>query len=293
MKALDRKLDYPDLHLARYGVAAAEGDIAEMKRQVAWADDNGELEDVFLSAQADTQAFYGNLGAARQLSRRAIESAQREGKGETAALWRMNEALREAEFGNWGVARRGAAAAMTLVPTREVQTLAALALAQSGDVRQAKKLSDDLARRYPLDTLINGYWLPTILATIELEHNNPAQAVHLLQATSSYELGTVLFTPQSSAPLHPAYVRGQAYLRLHRGKEAAAEYQKFIDHWGAVRNFPTGALARLGLARAYAMQGDSAKARAAYHNFLTLWKDADTDIPILKQAKMEYARLQE
>ena len=202
----------------------------------------------------------------------------------------MNEALREAEFGNWLVARRKAAAALALASTRDVQTLAALILAQSGDTVQARKMSDDLARRYPLDTLINGYWLPSIRAAIEVDRNNPAEAIHLLQGAASYELGAV--TADWAAPLHPAYVRGESYLRLHRGKEAAAEYQKFVDHWGAVRNFPLGALARLGLARAYAMQGDSAKARIAYQDFLTLWKNADPDIPILKQAKAEYAKLQ-
>jgi hypothetical protein len=277
------------LHVARYSVAAAERDTAEMRRQVAWANDNGELEDVFLSAQADTEAFYGHLDKARQFSRRAIESAQRAAKGETAALWEINEGLREAEFGNWRAARHSVAAALALAATRDVQTLAALILAQSGDAVQARKMSDDLARRYPLDTLVNGYWLPTIRAAIELDDNNPAEAIKLLQGAESYELGAV--TADWAAPLHPVNVRGGAYLRLHRGKEAAAEYQKFVDHWGAVRNFPLGALARLGLARAYAMQRDSAKARIAYQDFLTLWKDADPDIPILKQAKAEYAKL--
>jgi len=207
-------------------------------------------------------------------------------------MWQMNESLREAEFGNWQVARHGAAAALAVASTRDLQTMAALILAQSGDSGQAQTMSDNLARRYPLDTLIDGYWLPTIRAAIELDHNDPAEAIHLLQGAASYELGAVLFTADWAAPLHPAYVRGEAYLRVHRGKEAAAEYQKFVDHWGAVRNFPLGALARLGLARAYAMQGDSAKAHTAYQYFLTLWKDADPDIPILKQAKAEYAKLQ-
>ena len=280
------------MHVYLYGVAAVQGDAAEMRRQVDWANGKAGIEDILLAAQADTEAFYGRLGEAREFSRRAIESAQRARNRETAALWQMNEALREAEFGNWQVARHGAAAAMALASTRDVQTLAALALAQSGDAGQAQKMSDDLARRYPLDTLINGYWLPTIRAAIELDHNNPAEAIKLLQAAAPYELGAVLFTAEWAAPLHPAYVRGEAYLRLHRGKEAAVEYQKFVDHWGAVRNFPLGALARLGLARAYAMQGDPAKAHTAYQDFFALWKDADPDIPILKEAKAEYAKLQ-
>jgi len=291
-KMLESKRDYPDAHVYLHGVAAAQSDAAEMLKQVAWAKGKVGIEDILLARQADTEAFYGRLGEAREFSRRAIESAQRAGKKEAAVMWQMSESLRESEFGNGQVARHGAAAALAAASTRDLQTMAALILAQSGDAGHAQKMSDDLARRYPLDTLIDGYWLPTIRAAIELDHNNPAEAIHLLQGAASYELGAVLFTADWAAPLHPAYVRGEAYLRLHRGKEAAAEYQKFIDHWGAVRNFPLGALARLGLARAYAMQGDSAKAHTAYQGFLTLWKDADPDIPILKQAKAEYAKLQ-
>ena len=291
-KMLESKRDYPDAHVYLHGVAAAQRDAAEMLKQVAWAKGKVGIEDILLARQADTEAFYGRLGEAREFSRRAIESAQRAGKKEAAVMWQMNESLRESEFGNGQVARHGAAAALAAASTRDLQTMAALILAQSGDAGHAQKMIDDLARRYPLDTLIDGYWLPTIRAAIELDHNNPAEAIHLLQGAASYELGAVLFTADWAAPLHPVYVRGEAYLRLHRGKEAAAEYQKFIDHWGAVRNFPLGALARLGLTRAYAMQGDFAKDHTAYHEFLTLWKDADPDIPILKRAKAEYAKLQ-
>jgi eukaryotic-like serine/threonine-protein kinase len=291
-KIRESKRDYPNAHAYLYGVAAAQGDAAEMRRQVAWSGGKVGIEDVILAEQADSEAFHGRLSEAREFSRRATELAKRAGNSETAALWQMNAALREAEFGNGQVAQREAAAALALASSRDVQTLAALLLAQSGDLSHAQKLSDVLARSYPLDTLMNGYWLPTIRAAIELDHNNPAEAIHLLQEAASYELGVVLFTAGWAAPLHPAYVRGQAYLRLHRGKEAAAEFQKFLDHWGAVRNFPLGALARLGLARAYAIQGDSAKAHNAYQDFFTLWKEADPDIPILKQAKAEYARLQ-
>ncbi len=291
-KMLDSQFDFAEAHVDLYSVASAEGDAVEMRRQLAWAKGKVGIEDVILAQQADTEAFSGRLGDAREFSRLAVESAQRAEKKEAAMLWQMNGALREAEFGNRQKARHGAATALSVAPTRDLQTLAALTLAQSGDAARARAMSDDLARRYPLDTLINGYWLPTIRAAIELDRNNPAEAIKLLQATESYELGVVLFTAGGKVPLHPAYVRGQAYLALHRGKEAAAEYQKFIDHWGAVRNFPLGALARLGLARAYAMQRDSAKAHIAYQDFLTLWKDADPDIPILKKAKAEYSRLQ-
>jgi serine/threonine protein kinase/tetratricopeptide (TPR) repeat protein len=291
-KMFGGKIDSSDAHGLRYALAAAQGDAAEMRRQVALANGNVGIEDMLLAAQADSEAFHGRLGEARESSRRAIESAKRAGNRETAALWQMNGALRDAEFGNWQVARRGVAAALALASNRDLQTLAALILAQSGDAAQAQKMINDLARRYPLDTLINGYWLPTVRAAIELDHNNPAEAVHLLQGAASYELGAVLFTAEFAAPLHPAFLRGEAYLRLHRGNEAAEEYQKFVDHWGAVKNLPLGALARLGLARSYAMQADSAKAHTAYQVFFTLWKDADPDIPVLKQAKAEYAKLQ-
>jgi len=291
-KMLGRKVDYPDAHVFLYAIAAAQGDAAEMRRQVTWANDKVGIEDIILAEQADTEAFYGRLAEAREFTRRAIESAERAGKKETAALWQITEALREAEIGNWQAARHGTVASLGMASTREVQTRAALALAQSGNGGQAQKMSDELARRYPLDTLINGYWLPTIRAAIELDRNNPTEAIKLLQEAASYELGADPFTADWAAPLHPAYVRGEAYLRLHRGKEAAAEYQKFVDHWGAVRNFPLGALARLGLARSYATQADSAKAHTAYQEFFTLWKDADPDIPILKQAKAEYVKLQ-
>jgi len=287
----ERKLDDVDAHSYRYGVAAAQGDAEEMRRQVAWASGKAGIEDVVLAQESDTEAFHGRLDAAREITRRAVESAQRAGKKEAAMLWQMNGALREAAFGNRQVARHGAAAALAVASTRDLQTLGALILAQSGDAGRAQKMSVDLDGRYPLNTLIHGYWLPTIRAAIELDRNNPAEAIKLLQSAESFELGAVLFTADWSAPLHPAYIRGEAYLRLHQGKKAATEYQKFVDHWGAVRNSPLGALARLGLGRAYAMQGDSEKAHAAYQEFFTLWKDADSDIPILKRAKAEYANL--
>jgi eukaryotic-like serine/threonine-protein kinase len=291
-KMLDNNRDYPEAHLYLYGVATVQGDAEEMRKQEVWAIGKVGIEDILLDQQADTRAFYGRRSETQEFSRRAVESAQRAGKTEAAALWQMNEALREAEFGNLEGARHGVTAALALAATRDVQTLAALIVAQSGDAREAQALSNDLARRYPLDTLINGYWLPTIRAAIEIDHNDPAEAIKVLQRAAPYELAAVLFTGNWTVPLHPVCVRGQAYLLLHRGKEAGAEYQKFLDHRGAVRNSPLGALARLGLARSYAMQGEAGKARSAYRDFLTLWKDADADIPILKAAKAEYAKLQ-
>jgi eukaryotic-like serine/threonine-protein kinase len=197
--------------------------------------------------------------------------------------------LRAAELDNRTEAQTAVSAALKLAVNRDVQAMSALALARAGETAPADKLASELNKNYPLDTLVQGYWLPSVRAAIELERKNPGKAVDLLQSAAPYELGqpTAL-----EGFLCPAYVRGQAYLMLHNGVAAAAEFQKFLDHRGAVVNFPLGTLARLGLARAYALQGDSAKARTAYLDFLTFWKDADPDIPILRQAKAEYAKLQ-
>jgi tetratricopeptide (TPR) repeat protein len=282
------QLDYPDVHVALYELASSQGDEAEMRRQMIWANGKAEVEDVILARQADTEAFHGHVRVAREFSRRAIESARRAEKKETAALWSVYAALRESELGNWHAARQGAAAALAMAPTREVLTVATLILARSGDASRVQKMSDDLARLYPVDTLINGYWQPTIRAAIKLAQNQPAEAIELLQGAVPYDL--VAPSGSWTMTLLPAYVRGAGYLRLRRGKDAAVEYQKFIDHQAAVKTFPLGALARLGLARAYSVQGESAKARIAYQEFLTLWKDADPDVPILREAKAEYEK---
>jgi eukaryotic-like serine/threonine-protein kinase len=192
------------------------------------------------------------------------------------------------ESGNREQARAEANAALKLAPNRDVRAVAALALARAGDTAGAEKLAAELDKTFPLSTLVQRYWLPTIRAAVALERKDPNRAIELLQEANTIELGQ---PTQMTIFLCPVYVRGEGYLLLHDGNAAAAEFQKFIDHRGLVVNFPWGALARLGLARAYAMQGDTAKARAAYKDFLTLWKDADPDIPILKEAKAEYAKL--
>jgi tetratricopeptide (TPR) repeat protein len=193
------------------------------------------------------------------------------------------------ESGKLEQARADADAALQLAPNRDVQALAGLALARAGDAAGAKKLTAELDKAYPLDTLVQRYWLPTMRAAVSLDRKDPNQAIELLKEANTIELGEPL---QVSVFLCPVYLRAESYLMLHDGNAAAAEFQKFIDHRGLVSNFPWGALARLGLARAYAMQGDTAKAKTAYQDFLTLWKDADPDIPILIAAKAEYAKLQ-
>ncbi len=276
------------LHLVIYQLAFLKSDAAEMVRQVGWAAGKPGTEDFLLSFQSDTEAYYGHLSRARDFSRRAVDAAVRADSKESAAIWQVNAALREAEFGNLAAAKQDVAAALTLSPGRDVEMLAALALARSGETVRAKTIVGELEKNYPSETVLKVYWLPAIKAAIELNANNAAQSLVYLEAAAPYELGG---PPQFQlGTLYPAYVRGQAQLMVHNGTAAAAEFQKLLDHRGIVVNFVTGALVHLGLARAYAMQGDTAKAKSAYQDFLTLWKDADPDIPILKQAKAEYAQ---
>jgi eukaryotic-like serine/threonine-protein kinase len=289
-EAQAKKFDADFLHMVIYLVAFVKGDAAEMERQVAWAAGKPGTEDLMLSLQSDSEAYYGRLAKAREFSRRAVDAAVRNDSKESAAMWQVNAALREAEFGNAAVAKQDVAAALALAPGRDVKLLSALALAQTGESARAKSIVEELEKSYPSQTVLKIYWLPTIKAEIELNANNPTQSLVFLEAPAPYELGD---PPQFQAgTLYPAYIRGQAYLVAHNGTAAAAEFQKLVDHNYIVVNFPLGALAHLGLARAYALQGDSAKAKAAYQDFLTLWKDADADIPILKEAKAESAKLQ-
>ena len=264
-----------------------------MARSVSAAMGKPGIEDFMLASQADTEAWYGRLKNARELTRRAMDLAEHNDAKETAAAYQAAAALREVESGNREQARADANAAVKLAPNRDVREMAALALAQAGDTSGAEKLAAELDKTFPLDTVVQRYWLPTIRAAVALERKDPNRAVELLKATSAIELGLPTIV---DVYLCPVYLRGGAYLMLHDGRAAATEFQKFIDHRGLVGNFPWGALARLGLARAYALDAanDPAardKARTAYQDFLTLWKDADPDIPILKQAKVEYAKL--
>jgi tetratricopeptide (TPR) repeat protein len=289
-RARDRGLEGDFLHYAIYQQAFLKGDTAEMERQLSWAAGKTGTEDVLLSFQSDTEAYYGRLARARGLSRRAVDAALRADSKEAAAMWRVNAAIREAEFGEIATAKQDVAAALALAPGRDVRLFAALTLARVGETARAKVISEELEKSYPSDTMLKVYWLPTIKAAIELKSNNPGNAVVFLEAAAPYELGA---PPQFQlGTLFPVYIRGHAQLMARNGAAAASEFQKFLDHRGVTINYPLGALARLGLARAYALQGDLAKARTAYQDFFALWKDADPDIPILKEAKAEYAKLQ-
>jgi eukaryotic-like serine/threonine-protein kinase len=289
-EAIGHKVDNPFLHGNRYGSAFLENDLAEMQRQIAAAAGKPG-EDVLLSFASDTEGFYGRLANARRLSQRAIDSAHGNDSKETAAAWRMNAALREAEFGNIARARQEITAALAEAPSRDVSVLAALALARIGDIDRADRMAHDLAERFPLNTAINRYWLPAIDASIEIKRGRPTKALEYLQSSTQYELGSPLPQFEVGGSLYPAYIRGQVYLLLKQGKEAATEFQKFLDHRGVALNSPLGALARLQLARAHALWLDSAQSRAAYQDFFGLWKDADPDVPILMVAKSEYAKL--
>jgi serine/threonine protein kinase/tetratricopeptide (TPR) repeat protein len=273
-----------------YGLAFLRRDDAEMKRQLALTVGNADYEDDMLSTQSDTEAYFGRLKKAREYSSRAVEAAKKNGTMEVAAGWQVNAAFREALFGNASEAKKEVAGAMQLSPkSRYIPGIAALALAESGESVQAQRMADELARQYPQDSLLVSFWVPMLRARIELNRHDANRALEYLQAARPYEMG---YVPPYIATLHVLYERGYAHLAARQNAEAAAEFQRILDHPGIVFNSPGGALAHLGLGRALAETGDKAKARTAYQDFLALWKDADPDIPILKQAKAEYAKLQ-
>jgi len=278
------------LHNALYALAFLGADAAAMAEQQQWFAGKPE-ENMGLALASDTEAYAGHVGKARELTKRAVDSAIRADSKENGAVWRANAALQQAAYGNAAEAQQSAAGALKLAPASQgVEVEAALAFAMAGDTARAESLAQDLGKRYPLDTQMQSLWLPAIQSQVALNKKNPAAALNALQAASRIELGVVTFVANISC-LYPTYVRGEAYLAAGQGSAAAAEFQKILDHSGIVWNCWTGALAHLGLARAYAMQGDTAKARAAYQDFLALWKDSDPDIPILIAAKAEYAKL--
>jgi eukaryotic-like serine/threonine-protein kinase len=290
-EAQAKKLDSPLLRGALYLLAFLKNDAAGMAQQVAWSAGKPGIEEVLLSYEADTAAYSGRQGKAREFSHRAVASAVRSDEKETAAGYEAAAALREALFDNATEARQRAAAALALSAGRDVQYGAALAMALAGDTSRAQALADDLARRFPEDTVAQFNYLPTIRAQLALSRSDSSKAIEALQSAAPYELGSPVSGGAFSPALYPVYVRGESYLSANLGSEAASEFQKILDQRGVVLNEPIGALAHLGLARAYASEGDTAKSRAAYQDFLELWKDADANIPILITAKAEYAKL--
>ena len=270
----------------RYLLAFLKNDTAQMAALAAAAGGKPGIEDTMRASQADTEGWHGRLNSARELTRRAMESAQDNDAKETAATYGAAAGLREVESGNRTQARSDADAALTIAVNRDVQAMAALTFARAGDIARAENLAAELDKAFPLDSMVQRYWLPTIRAAIALQRKDPRHAIELLEDTRPIELGE---PAQVAVLLCPIYLRGEAYLMLHDGKAAALEFQKFIDHYGLVGNFPWGALSRLGLARAYALSGDMTKAKAAYGDFLNLWKDADPELPVYNQARVEYA----
>ena len=251
----------------------------------------GSGEDMMLALEADTEAYAGHLKKARELSRRAVELAQKSELAEPAAIWQGLAALREAAFGNREEARKGAEESLRFsAESRDVQALAALVLARAGDQHGAQAILDDVRARYVSNTIVQSVWLPTIRAQSELLQKNPQGALRLLEAAAPYDRGQTIGN-LSNCCLLPIYLRGEAYLAAGQGVQAMAEFQKILDDRGVVVNCWSGALARLGQARAQALAGYKTAARSSYEAFLKSWKDADADLPILKAARSEYAKL--
>jgi eukaryotic-like serine/threonine-protein kinase len=288
-QALQHRVSASWLRQPMYYLAFVRGDTTKMAHLLEEAMGQ-EDERWLLSAQSDTEAYYGRLTRAKSFSRRAVDSELQTGSRQAAALWQVRASLREAEFGSPALGQQGVAAALALAPSWQVRTLAALAVARMGNTARARAMVEKLEKDNPSNTLLNLSWLPTIKAAIEMKEGNPTRAITVLEEAAPYELASQ--TPLVVGGLYPIYLHGQAYLLSHDGTAAAAEFQKLLDHRGIVLNYPLGALAHLQLGRAYAMSGDTAKAEAAYKDFLNLWKDADPDIPLLRQAKAEYAKLQ-
>jgi eukaryotic-like serine/threonine-protein kinase len=289
--ASEYKLGHLFYSAALYQIAFLENDSDGMERQVARsAGQPGE--DELSGMEAETIAYSGRLRNSQEASRRAMESAERAGEKEAAATYLALSGLRDALFGDADEARRRAALTMTRSSGRDVQYGAALAFAYAGDDGRALALADDLNKRFPEDTLVQSNFLPVLRAKVALIRGNGSEAIEILRVATAHELGVTTASTFGWTGMRPVFVRGEAYLAARQGGEAASEFQKILDHRGIVVNEPIGALAHLGLARAYVLQGDTAKAKAAYQDFLTLWKDADPEIPILIAAKSESASLQ-
>jgi len=283
LKQVELNLDALDNHQDLYVLAFLEGDTAGMQREAEFAKGKPD-EFVMLEAVAEAAAFSGKLGKAREAYHQAIESAQRGRFEESAAGIAARQGRTEAMFGNLPQAREAAQAAIAMNRNRFTLFFSGMAQSMVGDVRQATATADELSKRFPTDTWVNSVWIPSIRGQIEINRGNPGKAIEMLRPASPYEFG--LF-PR----MFPTYIRGQAYLQAKQGKEAAAEFQKVLDHRGSCQTAPHCALSQLQLARARVLSGDAAGARTAYQDFFAIWKDADPDIPILKEAKAEYAKL--
>ena len=287
-QAMQHKFDNEYLREMRYVIAFLQNDEAEMRLQIESAAGNPSAEAPLLAQQADTDAYYGQLKQAREATQRAVAAAKRNGATESAALWLASGAYREALFGNAAGARQLANEALALSPGRDVRIAAALTLAELGEAAQAQKIAEHLNAELPLDTIIQSYWLPSIRATLALHRGDAKQAIALLDAATPYELGI-----ENVSVMVPVYVRGMAYLKAGHGEDAAAQFKKMLGHRGLGQNAPIEAMAQLQLARAHAMSGDKPAARRSYQDFLSLWKQADPDLSLLKLAQTENQKLKD
>ena len=283
-------MDSPEIHLNLYWVDFLQRDAAGMEQEAAVMMGTPGDEDQMLNYESDTALYGGQLAKAQLLTRRAVESAEKADEGEAAAVYQAEAAVREALAGNADLAKQQARSALAISKGRDVEALSAMALGLAGDSAHATELADDLGKHFPENTIVQFNYLPTIHAASLLRDSDAGKATEVLAVAAPYELGGIVET--FHFVLYPVYLRGQAYLAEKQGAAAAVEFQKILDHPGVVRSEPIGALAHLELGRAYALSGDKGKADSAYKDFLALWKDADPDIPILKQAKAEYAKLQ-
>jgi DNA-binding winged helix-turn-helix (wHTH) protein/predicted Zn-dependent protease len=294
-RASERKLDIPDFYVQRYLIAFLKDDKMGMEREAAQSREKPGVDDWMSNSEGFVSAYSGHLEEARKMSRRAADLAEKAERRETEALYETDAAVREALFGNVSDARQRTVDALELSKSRDVVYGVGFALALSGDSTRSQALTEDLSRRFPEDTRVQFSYAPTLRALLALHHNQPSNALELLQTAIPYELGTQSEGGSEfllgAGNLYPVYVRGLAYLAADQGAEAAAQFQEILDHRGIVACDPVGALARVQLGRAYALSGDKTKAKSAYQDFLTLWKDGDSDIPLLKQAKREYAEL--
>jgi serine/threonine protein kinase/tetratricopeptide (TPR) repeat protein len=289
-EARGKHVDSPWFPLGLYNVDFLAHDSAGMEREAANAIGKPGVDDQILFLESETAADGGEFSKSRELSRRAADSAQRAGEEEAAAEYLGHAAVREALVGNMDWAKQDAKAAMMRANSRQGNAFSAIALALAGDSAQAGQLSDDLRKNFPADTIVQYDYLPMIRAATALRGGNAARAVEALAEAQPYELGHT--NTSLTFALYPVYLRGIAYLAEKQGVSAAREFQKIVDHAGVVGNEPIGALARLGLGRAYALSGDTAKSKTAYQDFFTLWKNADPDVPIYKEAKAAYAKIQ-
>jgi tetratricopeptide (TPR) repeat protein len=288
-EAQRHNIDLPEIHLNLYWVAFLQHDAAGMERESAEMMGRPGLEDQMLNYQADTALYNGQLARSRVLAQRAVEAAQTADEKEAPALYQADAAVREALAGNADLAKQQARAALAISSSRDAVALSAIALALAGDSAQAEHLADDLGKRFPQDTIVQSNYLPTIRAAALLRSSDYGRAMEALAVAAPHELGGNV--EALNFVLYPVYMRGQVYLAAKQGGASAAEFQKILDHPGAVRSEPIGALARLGLGRAFALVGDTTRAKTAYQDFLTLWQDADPDIPVFKEAKAEYSKL--